>query len=195
MDPIDRISAVLEKSCEERLAYFQKIQRIINRSRTFFEAEQRIHRKGQAKVNINMRQMILNLPHEIERLKHCLRDMDLIKVLARKVLKVNFLSEEKFFTFNQEVSFSYACKMQSSVGPSLQHFSNCESISINDIRSAEVQLALNSPSYFTGPDLLCHEDMPEECRSPPPIEIPSSPSAEVCLNLEEYGIVTLDYLS
>jgi hypothetical protein len=194
MDPIDRISAVLEESCYDRLAYFEKLHKIVVKSQTFMDALWKIHMKGYVRADINVSHVILNLPREIERIQHCLRDMDLIKDLARKVLKVNFMLEEKFLTFNQEVSFSYACKMQSSVGPMLKHFSNHESISVNDIRAAEIKLAMNSPAYFTGPDLLCHEEMPEDLRSP--IEMPSSPlSSEVCLHLEEYGMVTLDYLA
>jgi len=193
-DPIDHISAVFEQSCHERLAYFRKLQKIFARSKSFMEALRKIHYRGYERPDINLSRVVVNLPAEIDRLERCLRDMDVIKNLARKVLKINFSAEEEFLTFNQEVCFSYACKMQSSVGPVLQHFSNHESISINDIIKAEVKLALNSPGYFTGPDLMCHEAMPEDCRSPLPIEIPSSPSAEVCLNLEEYGLVTLDYL-
>ena len=194
MDPMENISTVFEQSCHGRLAYFRKLQKIIVKSKNFVEAVRKIHYRGYERPDINLAHVILNLPAEIDRIEHCLRDMDAIKKLARKVLKINFFAEEEFLTFNQEICFSYACKMQSSVGPVLQNFSNYESISRNDIRQAEVKLALNSPGYFTGPDLMCHETMPEDCRSPLPIEIPSSPSAEVCLNLEEYGMVTLDYL-
>ena len=196
-DPIDRICSVFEASCDERLAYFEDIHEIIESNSTFTDAAHEIQRCGHMRADIDLGRVILNLPAEICRLQCCLRDLPQIKTLARKVLAVNFFDADKYFTFNQEICFSYACKMQSSVGPNLEHFSNCDSISVHEIREAEVKLAMYSPMFFTGPDLMCHEEMPEDTRPPEVIEIPSTPPPlpEVCLDLEAYGMVTLEWFS
>ena len=195
-DPIDRICAVFEETCDERLVYFEMIYEIIESSKNFMEAVREIREGGHMRADINLAYVILNLPAEINKLQSCLQNLPYIKLLARRVLAVNFFEDEKYFTFNQEVCFSYACKMQSSVGPSLRHFSNNESITVKEIRDTEIKLAMHSPTVFTGPDLLCHEEMPEDNR-PEVIEIPSTPPPlpEVCLDLEAYGLVPLEWFS
>ena len=70
-------------------------------------------------------------------------------------------SVDKFLVFNQEVCFSYACKVLYSVGPRTCHFSNAPTHA--EIVNAELDLALHSPYSFTCVDeLLCYESMPEK---------------------------------
>jgi hypothetical protein len=78
---------------------------------------------------------------------------------AKKIFTVNFGSNpmEKHFTFNQEICYSYTCKMLHSIGPRKQHFSN--SPTHDEIVNAELFLALHSPYSFGGEDLLCYESM------------------------------------
>ena len=79
---------------------------------------------------------------------------------ARKIFKVNFGNnpkKEKSFTFNQEICYSYVCKMLHSIGPRKQHFSNAPTH--DEIVNAELFLALHSPYSFGSEDLLCYESM------------------------------------
>jgi hypothetical protein len=78
---------------------------------------------------------------------------------ARKLFIINFNSCDKFLVFNQEICFSYACKMLNSTGPRLHHFSN--SPTSEEVINAELSLAMNSPYRFKDDeDLFCYESMP-----------------------------------
>jgi hypothetical protein len=80
-------------------------------------------------------------------------------VHARKLFILNFTSHHATeLVFNQEICFSYACKMLHSVGPRLCHFSNAPKNA--KIVDAELHLALNSPYAFGDDSLLCYESMP-----------------------------------
>jgi hypothetical protein len=71
---------------------------------------------------------------------------------------------DKHLIFNQEICYSYACKMLNSVGPRVCHFSSLPSQS--EIVDAELNLALHSPYSFTCVDeLLCFESMPSEAKT------------------------------
>jgi hypothetical protein len=80
---------------------------------------------------------------------------------ARKLYIINFsTAADKFLVFNQEICYSYTCKMLNSVGPRLHHFSNSPTHS--EIVDAELALALGSPYTFddSHEDLFCYESMP-----------------------------------
>ena len=79
-------------------------------------------------------------------------------VHARKLFILNFANHNDESVFNQEICFSYACKMLHNVGPRLCHFSNSPKKS--QIVDAELHLALNSPYSFGDDSLLCYESMP-----------------------------------
>lgn len=63
----------------------------------------------------------------------------------------------KCSTFNQEICYSYACKMLHCFGLRKQQFSNAPTH--DEIVNAELFLAMHSPYSFVGVDLLCYESM------------------------------------
>ena len=79
---------------------------------------------------------------------------------ARKIFAVNFgnsVKTDKGSTFNQQICYSYACKMLHCFGLRKQHFSNAPTH--DEIVNAELFLAMHSPYSFGGEDLLCYESM------------------------------------
>ena len=82
---------------------------------------------------------------------------------ARKIFALNFNNTcDKFLVFNQEICYSFACKMTNAIGPRLSHFSNAPTSS--EVVNAELYLAMHSPYTFDeeGEDLFCYESMPAE---------------------------------
>lgn len=79
---------------------------------------------------------------------------------ARRIFVINYGSSDKFLVFNQEICYSYACKMLFSIGPKLIHFSN--SPTTEELIKGELFLALNSPYTFNEEKdrLLCYETLP-----------------------------------
>ena len=85
---------------------------------------------------------------------------------ARNIFTLNFNTSDKFLVFNQEICFSFACKMLNSIGPKLSHFSNSPTSS--EVVDAELYLAMHSPYSFdkAGEDMFCYESMPMDVTSP-----------------------------
>jgi hypothetical protein len=159
MDPIERISERVAHYCSESLELFLDINRIIESSDTLAAAFDVLHAKGYDRVMDIDRLDLLQL--EIGCLRRCIDSMPEIKRMARKVYVVNFFDSDLFYVFNQEISFSYACKMISAVGPRLAHFSNNPTSS--EVIAAELRLACSTPFLALDEiesDLLCLESMP-----------------------------------
>ena len=76
---------------------------------------------------------------------------------ARRLYILNFNPNGD--AFDKEICYSYACKMLSSTGPRIQHFSGKPTSS--QIVDAELWLALHSPYIFNPmeEDLFCYETM------------------------------------
>lgn len=158
MDPIDRMANAFGWHCLASLAVYVEIDGIIDSSDTMADAFKILDRKGYTKY-VNLEQLE-TIAFEIGRMRRCLDSMDEIKRLARKVFAVNFSESDALFVFNQEVSFSYACKMMSMLGPTLAHFSNFPTQT--EVVRAELRLAMSTPfSKILGPEseLLCLETM------------------------------------
>jgi hypothetical protein len=103
------------------------------------------------------------IPYDIGRYRRCIEAIGDIKRMARKVFAVNFFDADVYYVFNQEISFSYACKMLSQVGPLLPHFSNHPTAT--EVMSAEIRLACNTRFFELedeSSDLLCLESMPTD---------------------------------
>ena len=84
--------------------------------------------------------------------------MQEIVLHARKIFMINFSPSDKFLVFNQEICYSFTCKMLNKIGPRLSHFSNSPVLS--EIVNAELYLAMHSPYAFEDEDLFCYENMP-----------------------------------
>ena len=155
MDPIDRISSVLTMDCVRALRMFLDIQHILDSSENNALAHHILVQKGYSDY-VDMDNLDL-VPYEIGRFRRCVETMEDVVVLARKVFAVNFQDSDALFVFNQEVSFSYACKMLSLVGPSLGHFTN--SPTNKEVVHMELKLACQTPflSLQSYSDLLCLE--------------------------------------
>ena len=156
MDPIERIAEQLMESCAKSMALFVEIDQILDSADTIEAGYRRLVAKGYAGY-VDLDQLDL-IPYDIGRYRRCMDSMDEIKLLARKVFVVNFFEADALYIFNQEVSFSYACKMLSQIGPSLGHFSNHPTS--KEVVHAELKLACNTPFFSLDSDLLCLESMP-----------------------------------
>ena len=90
---------------------------------------------------------------EIPRLERCLERMHEVKCFARQVFALNYppdalgtITAAVTHVFNQEVCFSYACKMLVSMGPLLQHFSNRPTNA--EVVRAEIAIAMKTPIFL-----------------------------------------------
>ena len=158
MDPIDRIASVLAWHCLGTLAVYMEIDSVLTTSGDTRMAFRRLVNKGLMKY-VDPEQLEA-ISYEIGRFRRCIESMEEIKQLARKIFAVNFFESDSFFVFNQEISFSYACKMMSLVGPLLPHFSNHPTRT--QVINAELALAMNTPFIeISGPgsELMCLETM------------------------------------
>jgi len=160
MDPIDRIADAVTKYCLDSIKVFCYVDYVLSTSESTVAAMKHLESKGLLKAvdAENPEQMVRT---DIARCYRCLDAMDEIKRVARRVFDANFgLCEAGKFVFNQEVSFSYACKMLTTMCPLRQHFLNGPLQ--DDIVRAELVVALSTPlSVIYEPELLCLETMPE----------------------------------
>lgn len=161
MNPIDRIADAVTKYCLDSIKVFCYVDYVLSTSETTLVAMKHLESKGllHAMDCAKPEQMLRS---DVDRCYRCLESMDEIKRVARRVFDVHFgLCEAGKFVFNQEISFSYACKMLTTMCPLRNHFSN--NPSHDDIVRAELVLALSTPlsAVNSKPDLLCLEAMPE----------------------------------
>jgi hypothetical protein len=159
MDPIECIAQRLVVHCSKSLNMLLEINAIIESSETMDMACEQIRsKKFEAYVNLGCLDLVRR---DIGMYQNFLGSVDEIKHMARKVFVTNFFDTDVFYVFNQEISFSYACKMLSQVEPTLAHFSN--HVTIQEVRKAEVELACKANfADLNGKasELLCLEAMP-----------------------------------
>jgi len=159
MSSIDRIADVVTKYCLDSIKVFCYVDYVLSTSETTQAAIKHLESKGllSAVDAANPERMVRS---DVERCYQCVAAMDEIKRVARRVFDAHFgLCEAGKFVFNQEISFSYACKMLTTMCPLRRHFSNHPSH--KEIVRAELALALSTPLSAVSPDLLCMETMPE----------------------------------
>jgi hypothetical protein len=159
IDPIERISQRVVRHCSDSLELFLEINGILDSSETTVAAFDVLRAKGYDQhVDVDRLDLV---QLEIGCLRRCIDSMSEIRRMARKVYVVNFFDSDLFYVFNQEVSFSYACKMMSAVGPMLSHFSNHPTS--KEVIDSELRLACSTPFLALDEmesDLLCLESMP-----------------------------------
>ena len=157
-DAIDRIASDFRRDCICRLRLLKKALLIIRKSVDFQTAIARL--KSELFLDADLHHLTTSIPSEINRIKRCLQNLAETVDTARKVFFVNFFDSEKFFVFNQEICFSYVCKLHHDMGPKLHNFSN--NPSNTEIVNAELEVAMHSRMIFSGKvDLFCYETMPE----------------------------------
>jgi hypothetical protein len=172
------IADVFKKYCMKRLKLLEEVNFIFNSSETINQALGLIFMHSSLYPDSN--DQIIAIQVEIHQLESCINATEVgysfkIEVIlmltypqttqenmqhARKMCIVNFGHHpvDPYFTFYQEICYSYVCKMLHSYGPRRQHFSNTPTH--DEIVEAELFLALNSPYSFAGEeDLLCYESM------------------------------------
>jgi len=140
---------------------FSEIKNILDTSVTGEAAHRLLKSSGYA-AYVDLEQLDL-VSYEIGRYGRCLELMDEIRVLARRIFAVNFKESDDRRVLLHEVSFSYASKMLSGVGPSLGHFSCLPTSS--DVMYWELRLACDTPflALQAYGELLCLESMTGEC--------------------------------
>ena len=160
MDPIERIATDFTLHCISSLNVYVEMERILNTSETNAIAFKLLEKKNYM-LFIDEEDLGC-IAFEIGRLRRCIESMEEIKHMARKVFAVNFSRVDSVYIFNQEVCFSYACKLLAHIGPTLVHFSN--NPTRNELVHAELSLACNTPLMVTSPEseLLCLETMPQK---------------------------------
>ena len=159
MDPIDRIAQAYVADCEDTCKRLRLMIGIANRCTSFAHAVAVMRQRGMV-VDDEVVDHLPDLPCDLRHIETCVESMPEIVAMARRVLVANFYDADRFLTFNQEVCFSYACKMQASMGPRRSHFSNSASLQPGDIQRAEIHLAVNAaPGLYAGEDLFCYETM------------------------------------
>jgi len=165
MDPIEHIAHRLVTDCTKSLDLLLEIDSIIEESDTVAAAFEALRiKKYDRYVDVDRLDLIR---YDIGCLRRCIDSMVEIKRMARKVFVVSFFDSDVYYVFNQEVSFSYACKMMSQIGPRLAHFSN--SPTAKEVMSAELDLAWNTRFMSLDEvesDLLCLESMPQNLDKP-----------------------------
>jgi hypothetical protein len=165
MDPIERIAQRLVDDCTKALNLLLEINTIIESSETLVAAFAVLRSRAYDQyVDIHRIDLV---QYDIGCLRRCIDSMADIKRMARRVFVVNFFDSDLYYVFNQEISFSYACKMMSQIGPRLAHFSNFPTA--REVMSAEVGLACNTRFLELEEaelDLLCLESMPSALGKP-----------------------------
>jgi hypothetical protein len=178
MDPIECIAQRLVSDCDRHLNLFLEINAIIDSSETTVAALKALRAKAYDQyVDVDRLDLVRG---DIGRLRRCIDSMAGIKRMARKVFVVNFFESDLFYVFNQEVSFSYACKMMSQIGPKLSNFSNFPTIT--EVMSAELNLACSARFLALDEaesDLLCLESMPEGLGNPAESVQPNSATTSI----------------
>jgi len=159
MDPIERIAERLAADCDKAFNRFLEICAILDASDTLAAGFEALRVKAYDQyVDIDRLDL---MRYDMECLRRCIDSMEEIKQMARKVYVVNFFDSDLYYVFNQEVSFSYACKMLSLIGPRLSHFSNFPTA--KEVKDAELDLACSTRFLALEEcelDLLCLESMP-----------------------------------
>lgn len=159
MDPIERIAQRLVADCTKSLNLYLEINELIESSETIAAASEALCAKGFNKY-VDLDHLDL-MRYDMGCLRRCIDSIVEIKRMARKVFVVNFFDSDVYYVFNQEVSFSYACKMLSQIGPRLAHFSNFPTA--REVMVAELDLACKTRFLALDEaesDLLCLESMP-----------------------------------
>ena len=178
MDAFRRIANVFKEDCEMRLKALESASLILETSDSVATALRLMF--VTSTIYPGDYEQILSIPSDMERLRNCIDSTEVktffLSILisvhpltttppqetiehARRLFIINFNVSDKFLVFNQEICYSYACKMLNSMGPRLVHFSN--SPTHTEVVDAELFLALNSPYTFTDEDLFCYEGMPD----------------------------------
>jgi hypothetical protein len=158
MDPIEHMAQLFTADCKNTMTTLANIMEVVQKCATIGHALKLLSRHGIKSPTLEER--IPTLGSELQQYQLCVESMDEIKALARKILFVNYSQDEQNIIFNQEVCFSCACKFISTVGPRRTHFSDAASVTVDQIRNAEINIALNSPhGLFVSKDLFCYETM------------------------------------
>ena len=169
MDPIDRIAALFESHCRSALLMNLEVEQIVSMHATMNDAL--LYLEMTKYRSYYSLEKLRDLHIDTEYLDRCISLMKDIKKQARDVFKrkygeiADFNSAEVIF--NSEICFSYACKMQTPIGPMLHHFSNNPTKS--QVVNSELALCL-SPSSSENKkkrrrmkplevDLICYETM------------------------------------
>ena len=155
-DAIERIAIVYTDDCMHRLRFLKEAKAIVDKSKDYKTAERNL--RHELLIEADLHQMTITIPSQIQRLEKCLETMAETVDIARKVFFVNFFDSDKFFVFNQEICFSYVCKLHNNMGPLLQHFSN--SPTNQEVVNSELEVAMHSPMILSDLDLFCYETMP-----------------------------------
>jgi hypothetical protein len=146
-DAIDRIAHVFTVYCADALRSFSSVLRIRNACEDD-DMALRILVPMKLLPSGGSSSQFKVISDDIPRLKRCLERMWDIKCLARQAFAVNFpgaRGDAAEQVFNQEVCFSYACKMLVSMGPFIQHFASRPSRA--DMIRAELAIAMKTPIY------------------------------------------------
>ena len=161
MNPIDRMADAVTKYCLESIKLFSYVDYVLNTSESTAAALKHLESNGLLNV-VDKEIPDKMLKSDIDRCYQCVAAMDEIKRVARTVFDANFgVCDPKNFVFNQEISFSYACKMLTTMCPLRRHFTDHPSH--DDIVRAELLLSLSTPMSVFNPDasdLECYETMP-----------------------------------
>ena len=148
-DPVDRIAEVFKNFCSDALARSRYALRISGYFPTYGQAAVFLHQYGNITADDTNQLKIMR--DDLPRLERCVDRIWDIKCLARRVFADCFSADsygdgdEARRVFDQEICFSYACKMLVSMGPFAEHFKvrpTCQKLV-----DAELALALRAPVY------------------------------------------------
>ena len=156
-DAIERMAIDYHRDCVCRLRMLKRARTIIEKSNDYKTAIENL--RQELLLDVDLDHLVSSIPSEIERIERCLGTMAETVDIARKVFFVNFFDSEKYFVFNQEICFSYVCKLHNDIGPKLHNFSN--SPSRQEVVHAELEVAMHSPMILSDLDLFCYETMPD----------------------------------
>jgi hypothetical protein len=163
MTHIDHIAQRFESHCRTALIMCMELVQIHEISETTACAMEYIRMSKYRKICDTDRLLLAN--SDMDQLDRCISLMPEIKKKAKDVYAKSFNSSEENQVFNQEICFSYACKMLTPIGPMLHHFSNSPTKS--QIVNAELALCLgagerkckNKKKRVIEIDLFCYETM------------------------------------
>lgn len=145
--PIDCMAQRMSRYCIAALEEVDRIQCVVDQSETAGQALDLLVQSGVLPDGDYVH--LKTFRDDAPRLQTCINRMQEIKRLARRVFQVNYSDktarEGIEYVFDQEVSFSYACKMVVSVGPLLRYFSNRPTK--DKVIGAELSIAMKTPIY------------------------------------------------
>ena len=156
-DAIERIAIDFCKYNVSRLRELKNARSVIDRSKDYQTAIDIL--RNELNIDADMYTVTTAISVEIGCIERCLRTMEETVKIAHKVFFVNFFDSEKYFVFNQEICFSYVCKLHNTMGPLLIHFSN--NPTKKEVVDAELKVAMHSPMILSDLDIFCYETMPE----------------------------------